>query len=162
MICTCTKFFRIFESSKWYPVGTAISDFVQYCGVTAVLVLERGLFRYITGTISKFGSALRNPRSRSSRRSASSNQNQNMLLLQLAAAATQAGLQHDPGLVRHLREGKFFVMRFPIGVLHTWCLLAPLPVLTCLACQQQQICRWDDAMDLLIGRSHTPVQSLFW
>ena len=66
----------------------------------------------------------------------------NILLLIMMAVATQVGPVRDPGLVQHLREGKFFAMPFPIGVLHTWCLLAPPFVLTCFACQQQQVCRW--------------------
>ena len=43
----------------------------------------------------------------------------NILLLIMMVAATQEGPVRDPGLVQHLREGKFFAMPFPIGVLHT-------------------------------------------
>ena len=51
----------------------------------------------------------------------------------MVVAATQAGPEHDLGLVRHLREGKFFAMPFVAGALHTSCLSGPLLVLTCLA-----------------------------
>ena len=60
----------------------------------------------------------------------------NILLLIMMVAATQVGPVRDPGLVQHLREGKFFAMPFAIGVLHTWCLLAPPFVLTCFVVSQ--------------------------
>ena len=56
------------------------------------------------------------------------------VMVSMVVATTQLAPEHDLGLDGHVHEGKFFVMPFVAGALHTWCLSAPLLVLTCLLC----------------------------